>query len=95
MKKFLKYFFICVAGLILLLVLAVGFTQTSFFRSWLRDKITAAVGGSVGGTLTIGSVEGDLFAGIVLNDVTLTDNGDPVIAIPRVVIDYSLGGALS
>jgi hypothetical protein len=55
----------------MLVLTAVLLTQTSFVRKFFLSKITAAIETSTNATLSVESLEGNLFSGFVLNKVRL------------------------
>jgi len=92
------------AGVLVLLgvlvVAALLFTQTPMFRNWLRGVAeTQASAQLTDAEVTIGRVEGNLFTGAQLSDVTVRQNGRDVIVVEHVSAKYNirrlLGNALA
>lgn len=81
-----------VAGL-LIVVLVV--TQTPWFRDWLRRTAMRQAERFVEGQLVIGRLEGRLFNGVTLTDVSIVQAGAPVISIDRVAVTWGLTELLS
>ena len=75
--------------------LALIVSQTPWFRDWLRKFVVRQAGNYVNGTLTIGSLSGNLFYGIQLGDVAIDVNGEHVVTLKQVEIKYSLPDLVS
>lgn len=94
MKKILKYTFrtllAIVALIILLVVLAIGISQTNFFKKKLPAIIEKQAANYINGTLTVGSVGGNFFTGLVLENVVLINNSDTIAYIVEVNAHYKL-----
>lgn len=70
--------------------MAVIITQTTWFKEWLRGFIVRQADDYVNGRLTIGSLDGNLFFGTELSDVQITANGQTVVDIDEVGLDYNV-----
>ena len=64
-----------------IVALALIVSQTPWFRDWLRRYIVKEAGNYVNGTLSIGSLRGDLFYGIALGDIAIDVNGEHVVTL--------------
>lgn len=73
-----------------LLVVAAATTQTRWFKNWLRGYVERSAARVLDGQLAIGRLDGNLFTGVRLDDVVLTQAGRPVVAIARVDASYNL-----
>jgi translocation and assembly module TamB len=89
-RRWLRALLYALAGVVLLLAIAVAITQTQWFRDFLRDKIVDQANQTLNGTLSIGSIKGNLFSRIELDDVLLVQGSDTVIAMPRLTAAYDL-----
>ena len=69
--------------------MAVIVTQTTWFKEWLRGFIVRQAEDYVNGRLSIGRLDGNLFFGIDLGDVDVTVNGEKVVDIDGVALDYN------
>jgi len=69
--------------------MAIIVTQTTWFKEWLRGFIIKQADDYVNGRLTIGRIDGNLFFGVEAEDIDITQNGQPVISLKDVGIDYS------
>jgi autotransporter translocation and assembly factor TamB len=81
--------------LLFVTVLAVGLvsvgivvSQTPWFRDWLRGVIERQAGEYLRGELTIGRLDGNLFAGVALEDVAVTMDGEAVVSVGRIGLAY-------
>ncbi len=95
LRRWLKWLGFIVGGLILLLFIALGITQTGFFKRWISDKIESMANETVNGRLEIGELEGNLFTNISLNDLYLIQHADTLASIQSVHVTYSLRHLLS
>jgi hypothetical protein len=75
--------------------MAVIVTQTTWFKEWLRGFIVRQADDYVNGRLTIGRLDGNLFFGVEMEDVDVTMNGKPVVALKDVGLDYNFLSFLS
>jgi len=64
-------------------------TQTTWFKEWLRGFIVRQAGGYVNGTLSIGQLDGNLFSGLKLGNVDVTVDGEKVVDVKDVSLDYN------
>jgi autotransporter translocation and assembly factor TamB len=81
-----------VIGIVALALIA---SQTPWFRDWLRRFVVREAGSYVNGTVSIGSLGGDLFYGVQLGDVAIDVNGERVVTLKQVEIKYSLSELVS
>src|SRR5687767_1453961 len=70
--------------------MAVIVTQTTWFKEWLRGFIVRQADDYVNGRLSIGRLDGNLFFGVELGDVDVTVNGETVVDIDDVGLDYNV-----
>src|SRR5919106_5501690 len=75
--------------------MAIIVTQTSWFKEWLRGFIVRQAEDYVNGRLSIGRLDGNLFFGVDLEDVDVAMNGETVVDIKCVGLDYSVFSLLS
>src|SRR6188508_2247713 len=74
--------------LIGIVALALIASQTPWFRGWLRGFVERQAKQYVNGTVSIGSLGGNLFYGIQLGDVAVEFNGERVMTLKNVEIKY-------
>src|SRR5919204_41702 len=77
--------FVCTL-LIGIVALALIVSQTPWFRDWLRRFVVRESKQYVNGTLSIGSLGGNLFYGVQLGDVALDVNGERIVTLKRLEI---------
>src|SRR5919112_6288075 len=73
-----------------IIALALIVSQTPWFRDWLRKFVVRQAGQYVNGTVSIGSLGGNLFYGVQLGDVAIDVNGERVLTLKSVEIKYSI-----
>src|SRR5512134_317924 len=69
--------------------MAVIVTQTTWFKEWLRGFIVRQAQDYVNGRLSIGQLDGNLFFGVALGDVDVTVNGEKVVDVDDISLDYN------
>src|SRR6266545_7124914 len=72
-----------IVGIIALALIA---SQTPWFRAWLRGYVERQAKQYVNGTISIGSLGGNLFYGVQLGDVAVDFNGERVMTLKNVEI---------
>lgn len=65
-------------------------TQTTWFKEWLRGFIVRQAEDYVNGRLSIGRLDGNLFFGVELEDVDVTQNGKTVVDVKDLIVDYNV-----
>ena len=68
-----------VVSVIVLLVVAIGISQTTTFREFLRDEIVEIVNSDINGKFDITSIEGTLLTTLTINNVSLLDSSNQTI----------------
>src|SRR5678816_4909070 len=81
--------------LIGIVALALIVSQTPWFRDWLRKYVVRQAGQYLNGTVSIGSLGGNLFYGVQLGDVAIDVDGEHVITLKSVEIKYSVSELVS
>lgn len=79
-RKILNTIIGIVGLLVVLLILFIGYMQTSSFRNWLREEIVETVNTSIDGKLSIGQIRGTLLSSVYLDDLNLSIENDTVIS---------------
>jgi hypothetical protein len=88
-RKFLQVVaFICtlIVGVTSMVLIV---SQTTWFKEWLRGFIVRQADDYVNGRLSIGRLDGNLFFGVEMEDVDVTVNGEQVVALKDVGVDYN------
>jgi autotransporter translocation and assembly factor TamB len=85
------------AGTLLIGIIALALiaSQTPWFRGWLRGYVERQAKQYVNGTLSIGSLGGNLFYGIELGDISIDVNGEHILTLKRVEVKYSIAELVS
>src|SRR5206468_6048675 len=85
-----------VHALVIVITLVIGaaaaaiiVSQTAWFKNWLRGYIVAQANQYLNGTLTINRLEGNLFFGIEMEDISVSMDGQPVLAVKNVGLNYN------
>jgi autotransporter translocation and assembly factor TamB len=83
--------------LIVVLTLMVGATaaaiivsQTAWFKNWLRGYIVRSANEYLNGTLSIERLGGNLFFGVELENIGVAMDGEPVVAVKDLGLDYNV-----
>ena len=71
--KVLKYFRGFLYFLLIFVVGVLVFSQTSLFRSILKDQLTSILNESLQGRVEIGGIEGTLVTSLMVNDIRVSD----------------------
>src|SRR5262249_61184768 len=88
--------------LVVILTLIVGATaaavivsQTAWFKNWLRAYIVRSASPYLNGTLTIERLDGNLFFGVEMEDIGVSLDGQTVVAVKDIGLDYNVFQLLS
>jgi hypothetical protein len=76
-------------GILAILLITFGFTQTSVFRGWLKDTIVEEINSGMNGKISIDKLEGTIFTSIVLKNTLLTQNNDTVFTAEHIEVKTS------
>lgn len=91
--RFFSYLVLLVSALLLFIILLVSFTQTSLFKDWLKDfgteKFNEAFG-EKGAFLSAGSIEGNFFSEIIINNAVLKIGDDEAAKLDKVKITFNI-----
>ncbi len=64
-------------------------SQTAWFRNWLRGYIVRTANQYLNGTVSIERLGGNLFFGVEMENVGLSMDGSPVVAVKSLGLDYN------
>ncbi len=79
-------YFAYTLGVFALLIAAIfGFSQTSTFRDYLKDKVIQEANSTLNGTVFIENIDGTIFTSLFLREVSLVKNNTPFYAKKIVV----------
>src|SRR5215831_8102486 len=83
--------------LVIVLTLVVGaaaaaiiVSQTAWFKNWLRGYIVREAGQYLNGTLSIERLGGNLFFGIEMENIGVSIDGQPVVAVKDLGLKYDV-----
>ena len=79
-----------VAFLLIVVGLGIAAVETGWAKNRIRDLIVRQANNYLTATLTIGSLEGSLFRGLQLGDISLTRDGHTLIHVDQVALSYSI-----
>ncbi len=88
--RLLRWSAYLVAGLLLIVLLAIVAVQTGWAKNQLRRLIVRQANQYLTATLDIGSLGGSLLRGIELGDIRLSRNGETLVQIDSVNVSYSI-----
>ncbi len=87
--KIVNVFIGLVAGILFLLIIFFGFSQTKTFRNFLKDQITSTVSESINGTLEIEDLEGSVLSSLILKNAILTSESDTIFQVENLIVKTS------
>jgi hypothetical protein len=88
-RRIINYFLGAGIGVIVLLLIAFGYTQTSSFRNWLKDFVVEEVNSSTNGKLFIKQLDGTIFTSLVLSNTYYTFEKDTLLFAEKIEIKIS------
>src|SRR5919201_4437940 len=68
---------------------AIIVSQTAWFKNWLRGYIVAQANQYLNGTLTVGRLKGNLFFGLEMEDIGVSMEGQPLVAVKDLGVNYN------
>ena len=80
---------VLVAGLLVIVGLSIAVLETGWGKNQLRAFMVRQANQFLTATLSIGRLGGSIFRGLELNDVTLSRDGEAIVAIDQVTLTYS------
>ena len=87
-SRIILYLLLLVTGLLL-------FSQTPWFRSFVKNQVVSSVNNTINGKLYIESLQGNFFTNLQITNLTIELNaGDTLAHIETLAIDYSPIGLL-
>ena len=93
-KKIIKYLSYLLAGVLFLILLLYFTSQTPVFKNWLRNYINDRVSQAVDSDFHISHLQGNPFSSLILKDITLQTEGDTLVYIPVIQIEYRVWSIL-
>lgn len=89
LHKIVNVFIAIIAGLLFLLIIFFGFSQTKTFRDYLKNEITEYISNTIDGNLQIESLEGSVLSSVILYNTNLISGKDTLFKADEVVIKTS------
>ncbi len=84
-------------ALVIVLTLIIGaaaaaiiVSQTAWFKNWLRGFIVREANQYLNGTLSIERLGGNLFFGVQMENIGISMDGEPVVAVQDLGLDYNV-----
>jgi translocation and assembly module TamB len=90
MKRLLKILIWTIMVFTGLILLAGLITQTSIFRSYLKDFTAEELNKLLEGKISIGKLDGNLFRNLEIIDLVLTFETDTLLVLPKLDVSYDL-----
>ncbi|WP_337864632.1 hypothetical protein [Ignavibacterium sp.] len=79
-----------VVGIIFLLMIFFGISQTSLFKDWLRDTLVETVNKEINGNLSVQEIDGTIFTSLMIKNAVLTSqHKDTVVSVGYVELRTS------
>ncbi len=88
-RKIINFFIGIGIVLIVILLIAFGYTQTSSFRNWLKDFVVEEVNSSSNGKLAIEQLDGTIFTTLVLSNTSYIFEKDTLLTAEKIEIKIS------
>jgi autotransporter translocation and assembly factor TamB len=81
---------VLIAFVLILVGVGIAAVETGWAKNRLRDLIVRQANEYLTATLTIGRLEGSLFRGLQLGDISLTRDGHTLIHVDEIALSYSI-----
>lgn len=94
MRTIFKIFSYFILGLLGLLIVLTIFSQTSWFRSILKDQIVSISKDFLNGELSIGKINGNFYSDLAISEVKIEKNDTTLIYIDQISLNYNLSAVL-
>jgi hypothetical protein len=88
-RKTINGFIYTGVGLLILLVILFGVSQTSTFRNWLREKIITEFNDASNSKLYIEEIDGTLLTSLIIDNSNLTLDGDTLFMAEKIEVKTS------
>ncbi|MCF6357290.1 MAG: AsmA family protein [Draconibacterium sp.] len=89
-KKVLKYLLILTAGVFLLVILSLLFTQTAMFRNIVKNKFTEFATSQWNIQIEINQIDGNFYSNLELVGVSVANNNKALISFSSLKLDYNI-----
>ncbi|NWG28350.1 MAG: hypothetical protein HXY48_07425 [Ignavibacteriaceae bacterium] len=88
-RRIINYFIGTGVALIVVSLVAFGYTQTSSFRNWLKDFLVEQVNSSTNGKLTIEQLNGTIFTSLILSNTSYVFEKDTILSAEKIELKVS------
>lgn len=88
-RRIINYFLGAGIGLIVILLIAFGYTQTSSFRNWFKDFLVEQVNSSSNGKLAIEQLDGTIFTSLILSNTSYIFDKDTLLSAEKIELKIS------
>jgi hypothetical protein len=89
-RRIINYFIGAGVGIIIILFVVFGFTQTSSFRNWLKNFVVEQVNSSTNGKLSIEGLDGTIFTSLILSKTVYTLEDDTLFSAGKIELRVSV-----
>jgi hypothetical protein len=89
-RRIINYFIGAGVVLIVIFLLAFGFTQTSSFRNWLKNFVVEQANSSTNGKLAIEGLDGTIFTSLILSKTVYTLEDDTLFSAGKIELKVSI-----
>lgn len=89
-RRIINYFIGAGVGIIIILFVVFGFTQTSSFRNWLKNFVVEQVNSSTNGKLSIEGLDGTIFTSLILSKTVYTLEDDTLFSAGKIELKVSI-----
>lgn len=88
-RKIINVFIGIFLGIVILILTALGFSQTKTFRETLREKVIALVNKEINGTLNIEKIDGTILTSLFLRNTSIIVNKDTLLFARNIEVKTS------
>lgn len=88
-RKIINVFIGISLGIIVLLILLIGFSQTKTFRNLLREKVISLINEEINGKLNIENIDGTILTSLFLRNTSIVMNNDTLLFAKKIEIKTS------
>lgn len=87
--RIINWFLYTLLTIVAIVLLIIGFSQTSTFREILREQALNAVNSSIAGKLDITAIDGTIFTSLILRGISLTYQQDTIASVSKIDLRIS------
>lgn len=90
LKRILRYALYAAGGVVVLLIVTAGITQTQYFRDTLRTFALAELDSALIAKVSLGEIHGNLVTGFQIDGMSMTLDGDTIVSTSHLDLQYDL-----